>query len=148
MARSTTMAIMNILALIIGVLTSIFVILRFKKTRLEKSKYAYSVLLFTFPFYYFVFAMYGKDYAVIPLEFIAGLLFFSIAIVSLQFSDFTKFLLLASGYILHGVYDVVHNMLFINTGTPNWWPEFCGSLDIIVGLYLIKLAFNQRATNA
>jgi hypothetical protein len=135
---------MNILAFIIGIVVSIIVIVRFKKARLESNKFAYSFLLITFPFYYFAFAVYGNDYAVIPLELLGGLLFFSIALLSLIFNDFYKFNLLALGYILHGIYDVTHNMFFVNAGTPVWWPEFCGVIDIILGLYLVDLAFRQR----
>lgn len=135
---------MNILAFLIGIAVSIFVIVRFKKTRLESNKFTYSFLLITFPFYYFVFAVYGGDYAVLPFEFLSGLVFFSIAIFSLKFSGFYKFNILALGYILHGLYDVIHNMFFTNAGTPVWWPEFCGVIDIVLGLYLIHLAFRLR----
>jgi uncharacterized membrane protein HdeD (DUF308 family) len=139
---------MNILAFIIGIFISIAVIVHFKRTRLENSKFAYSALLFTFPFYYFAFSIYGNDYAALPLELIGGLAFFIIAISALKFSNFYKFLLLAIGYIFHGIYDVIHHLLFINNGTPNWWPEFCGSIDIILGLYLVTLAFKFRVKNA
>jgi len=135
---------MNILAFFIGILISILVILHFKKTRLESSKFAYSLLLITYPFYYFAFAVYANNYAVIPLEFLAGLIFFIIAVVSLKFSGFYKFSFLAFGYILHGIYDISHNIFFINAGTPIWWPEFCGIIDIILGLYLLTLALRLR----
>lgn len=135
---------MNIFALIIGISISILVILRFKKRRLESSKYTYPILLITFPFYYFVFAVYGNAYNAIPLEFFGGLIFFIIPLISLKLNDFYKFNILALGYILHGVYDVIHDMFFINAGTPVWWPEFCGVIDIILGLYLVSLAFRLR----
>lgn len=135
---------MNLLAFLIGLLISISVIVHFKKTRLENSNKAYALLLFTFPFYYFVFAIWGNDYAAIPLEFIGGLLFFGIALTALKLNGFYKFNLLALGYILHGVYDVTHNLFFTNQGTPIWWPEFCGVIDIVIGLYLINLAFKCR----
>lgn len=139
---------MNILAFIIGIVVSILIIVPFKKTRLESSKFAYSFLLITFPFYYFAFAVYGNDYTVIPLEFLGGLVFFGIALLSLKFSDFYKFNFLALGYILHGIYDVTHNSFFVNVGTPVWWPEFCGVIDIILGLYLVNLAFRHRVKHA
>ncbi len=135
---------MNILAFVIGIVVSIIVIVRLKKTRLEKSRFAYPLLLFTFPFYYFIFAIFGNDYVAIPLEFLGGLLFFVIAVFAVKLHGFYKFNLLAIGYILHGVYDVTHNQLFINVGTPVWWPEFCGVVDIIIGLYLINVAFKSR----
>jgi hypothetical protein len=74
--------------------------------------------------------------------------FFIIAIASLKFSDFYKFTLLAFGYVLHGVYDVIHNSIFTNVGTPTWWPEFCGVVDITIGLYLLILAFRLRSLAA
>ncbi len=139
---------MNIHAFIIGIFISIAVIVYFKKARLENSKFAYSILLFTFPLYYFVFAIYGNDYAALPFEFIGGLLFFIIAISALKLNYSYKLFLLAIGYILHAVYDVIHNLFFVNLGTPIWWPEFCGTIDIILGLYLATLAFKYRVKNA
>ena len=139
-----SLTIMNIFALIIGISISILVILHFKKRQLESSKFAYPILLITFPFYYFAFAVYGNDAKAIPLEFLGGLIFFIIPVLSLKLSDFYKFNILALGYILHGFYDVIHNMFFINAGTPVWWPEFCGVIDIIIGLYLVSLAFRLR----
>ncbi len=41
---------------------------------------------------------------------------------------------------MHAIYDYYHDDLFINPGTPTWWPEFCGSIDIIIGVYIIYLA--------
>jgi hypothetical protein len=139
---------MNIVAFVIGIFVSIIVILRFRQTRLESRWFTYSLLLFTFPFYYLIFAVYGNDYAALPLEFFGGLPFFIIALLALKFDAFYKFSLLAIGYILHGLYDVTHHLFFINTGTPVWWPEFCGVIDIIVGLYLLNLAFKSRAIDA
>lgn len=138
---------MNLTALFIGIAVAIFVIIHFKKTRLEGSKLAYAILLFTFPFYYLAFAIFGDDYTAIPFELLAGLLFFIIAALSVKLKHFYKFNLLAFGYILHGVYDITHNNLFINSGTPTWWPEFCGSVDILLGVYLMTVAFKYKAKN-
>lgn len=135
---------MTVLAFVIEFFISIILIVHFKKTRIENSKSAYAFLLFTFPLYYFIFAIFGNDYAAFPLEFLGGLLFFVIALVALKLGGLYKYFLLAIGYILHGVYDVTHNLFFINEGTPIWWPEFCGVIDIIIGLYLVNLAFKCR----
>ncbi|MFT5759565.1 MAG: uncharacterized membrane protein HdeD (DUF308 family) [Alteromonadaceae bacterium] len=137
---------MNILAIIIGIAISVFVILRFKKNKLEGSKFGYSFLLITFPFYYFFFAVYGNNYEVIALEFLGGLAFFVMAFLSIKQSAFYKFNLLGFGFILHGIYDITHDVFFINAGTPLWWPEFCGVIDLIIGLYLLTLAFRSRVT--
>lgn len=135
---------MNILAFIVGIVISIFVILRFKKSRLEYSKFGYSLLLITFPFYYFLFAAYSNRYEVLLLEFLGGFVFFILAFLSIRYSDFYKLNLLGFGFILHGIYDISHDIFFINAGTPSWWPEFCGVIDFIIGLYLLALAFRHR----
>jgi hypothetical protein len=136
---------MNITALLSGILVSIVIILYFKKKRLEKSKYIYSLLLFSFPLYYFLFAIYDFDFETLSLELLGGGLFFVLALLALTLNVFYKFALLSVGYVLHGVYDITHNLFFINKGTPTWWPEFCGAIDIIIGLYLLKLALAYRA---
>jgi hypothetical protein len=138
---------MNIVALNIGFLVSIFLIIFFNKSRLEDSKFSYPLLLFTLPIYYLIFAIYGNDYPALIFEFLAGFIFFIITFLALKFSAFYKFNLLALSYILHGVYDITHTMFFINKGMPVWWPEFCGVIDVFVGLYLINLAFKSRVTN-
>jgi hypothetical protein len=135
------------IALIIGVLVAIIIILRFKQTRFESSKFAYSLLLITFPFYYLIFAIYGNDYAAVSLEFFGGLPFFIIAFVALKVNAVYRFNLLAIAYILHGVYDLTHNLFFMNTGTPDWWPEFCAVVDLLLGLYLLNLASRYRVRN-
>jgi hypothetical protein len=139
---------MNIVAFTIGFLVSIILIVRFKNPRLENSKFSYPLLLFTLPIYYFIFAIYGNDYAVLAFEFLAGIIFFIIVHLALKLSAFYKFNLLALGYILHSVYDITHTLFFINKGMPIWWPEFCGVIDVFVGLYLINLAFKRRVTYA
>ncbi len=138
---------MSIAAIFIGVLVSIILIVRFKITRLETHKFTYSLLLFSFPLYYLTFAIYGLDFKAAPLEVLVGSLFFVIAILSLKFNTFYKFSFLSIGYLLHGAYDIGHDLLFVNGGTPFWWPEFCGSIDIVLGLYLLNLAFNSRIKN-
>ena len=59
------------------------------------------------------------------------------AIKNLRFT----LLLLAIGYVAHGVYDIVHEHLFINPGMPVWCPAFCGTIDILIAAYL---AFQLR----
>jgi hypothetical protein len=132
------------IAIFFGILVSILIIVRFKKTRLENNKFAYSLLLFSFPLYYLIFAFYDSDTEAVALELLGGGLFFIVALFSFKLNVFYKFCLLSVGYVLHGVYDITHNLFFINNGTPTWWLEFCGAIDIVIGLYLIKLALSSR----
>jgi hypothetical protein len=133
---------MNYIAFAIGLITVIYVIFRFKKTKLEKTKWAYPLLLATFPMYYFVFAIYAQDYTALIYEVAIGTLFIGAAYAAYITNKHTAHLLVGLFCILHGFYDLFHNSIFINTGAPVWWVEFCGSIDLVLGCYLIYLALS------
>lgn len=103
------------------------------------------MLLATFPVYYFAFAIYAGDYGALLSEIYVGLIFIAAAYAAYKLQNTFGIIILAAGYIGHAVYDVIHNHMFINNGTPDWWPEFCGAVDGLMGLYLVYLAFSLRA---
>ena len=131
---------MNILALAIGLALAAYVIVRFRVSKLEEKKWVYPLLLATFPVYYFAFAIYANDHDALINEIYVGLAFFAVAFIAYKLISNIGFALLAAGYVGHAVYDVVHNHMFINEGTPVWWPEFCGAVDGLMGLYLVYLS--------
>ncbi len=135
---------MNYYAFIAGIIISIYVVVRFKKTKLEKRKWAYPAFLATFPIYYWVFAIYAADYSALINEIGAGLAFLLLAYMAYRLNSVSGLILLATGYILHAGYDVIHDSLFINLGTPPWWPEFCGSVDVLIGIYLLYLVVSVK----
>ncbi|HET7057137.1 MAG TPA: hypothetical protein VFI05_00310 [Nitrospiraceae bacterium] len=138
---------MNIYALSIGVVVGVIVLLHLKATKRESTNWAYPLLLATFPVFYWAFAVYAADYAALLREFVAGAAFLVIAYIACRFKSPGTLLLLAVGYIGHAAYDVYHNLLFVNGGTPAWWPEFCGSVDVLLGGYVAYLAVSY-AKNA
>ena len=133
---------MNLYALVIGLLIVFYVIFRFRKTRLERSKWAYPLFLATFPLYYLVFAMYGKSLTALAYEVLVGSVFLVFAYLAYKSRLKISALLVAIASILHAVYDAYHDALFVNPGTPDWWLEFCGSIDLVLGLYLIYFALS------
>lgn len=136
---------MNLVALIIGLALATYAIARFRVTKLEKTKWVYPLLLATFPFYYFAFAVYAGDHGALLNEIYVGLIFIAVAYAAYRLQSRLGIIILAIGYIGHAVYDIVHNHMFINEGTPVWWPEFCGAVDGLIGLYLVYLAFSLWA---
>ena len=120
------------------------VVLRFRARRLEKTKWAYPMFLATFPVYYWFFAAYASDYSALLNELMASTVFLAIAYVTYKFRSFATLLLLAVGYVAHAAYDFYHDALFVNSGVPTWWPEFCGSVDVLIGGYVAYLAFSLR----
>jgi hypothetical protein len=135
---------MNIYALAIGAVTALIVVLLFKAWGLEQTKWAYPVLLAEFPVNYLGFAIYGSDSAALLKEFLAGLAFLAVAYIAYKFKSFATLLFLAVGYVMHAAYDFYHNLVFVNAGAPTWWPEFCGSIDVLIGAYVAYLAFSSH----
>jgi hypothetical protein len=128
---------MKIYALLIGVITGILIIWHFKRRKLEYSQLPYPILLATFPVYYFAFALFASDFNALYKEIGISIVFFLLVYFAIKVNRKMSALLVALGCIVHGVYDIYHDLLFINNGTPLWWPEFCGSIDLILGAYLI-----------
>jgi hypothetical protein len=133
---------MNIYALAIGAVIAVFVVLLFKAWGLEKTNWAYPVLLTEFPVNYWSFAIYGSDSAALLKEVLVGLAFLAVAYIAYKFKSFVTLLFLAFGYVMHAAYDFSHNFFFVNAGAPTWWPEFCGSVDVLIGAYIAYLAFS------
>ncbi|MBC3767133.1 hypothetical protein [Neptunicella marina] len=130
---------MNTTALMVGVLVAWLIIYRFNKAGYEKRQWAYSLLLATFPVYYWVFAVYAKDGSALLNEILTGVFFIATAVVACKASRVSGLLLLALGFIGHGVYDVIHLSLYRDSVAPSWWPEFCGSIDVLLGVYMLYL---------
>ncbi len=131
---------MNLYALAAGIAIAICAVVMFRKTKLENSKWVYPLLLSTFPIYYWVFAIHGADYTALQREFPAGVLFIALSYWAYRLSSFNALLVLAIGYTGHAIYDFGHDVLFVNSGAPSWWPEFCGSVDLLIGIYLLVMA--------
>jgi hypothetical protein len=54
--------------------------------------------------------------------------------------------LIAAGLVLHGGFDLAHDMLVHNPAVPPWWPVFCAAVDIVVGGWLIGLMVRRPQT--
>lgn len=137
---------MNSYALASGIFIAVFVVMRLRVRGLEKSRWAYPIFLATFPLYYWFFAVSASDYAALFNELMAGVAFFAIAYIAYKLESFATLLLLAIGYVAHAGYDFYHEAFFVNAGVPTWWPEFCGSVDILIGGYVAYLALSLRMT--
>ncbi len=138
---------MNLTAFVVGIIIAVVVIIRFRKTKLERKVWVYPLLIATFPVYYWVFAIYGSDMSALYKEVLVGIVFIGLAFLAIKINRKTGLVLLSAACILHGVYDVGHDRIFINSGTPTWWPEFCGAIDILIGIYLLYLAINFRTAH-
>lgn len=129
-------------AVLAGVLIAASTILGIKFGKTENKPWAYPMVLSLYPMFYFGFAIYANDYPALIQELIYATPIFLICIIASFKNIKYSAIILAVGYIAHGVYDAIHHQLFINSGMPIWWPEFCGTVDILIGLYLLAFAIN------
>ena len=121
------------------------VIIRMLKTSMLNRSWSYPLLLASLPGFYLIFAMWVNDKSSLKNEFVVGLLFFAIAIFYVRYRKRWAEYLLATGFILHSLYDISHDWFFINMGIPEGWPVFCATVNLFIGSYLLFLLKNNKA---
>ncbi len=91
-------------------------------------------------FIYIGFSLSNNPVRLIVLESVVALAFYFIALMGYARNN----KLIGYGIILHGIWDILHHKgILISTVMPNYWPSFCLTIDIIVGLYFILVFKNQ-----
>lgn len=128
------------IAFSVGLVMAVFMIVCMRTMKTENTIWAYPFTLLTLPLIYIFFAIYGNDFQALKLETLIGLPFLIVAVICFKKDVRNSAYIMALAWLLHGVYDALHPTLFHNAGAPLWWPAFCGSVDIVVGIYLILLA--------
>lgn len=100
----------------------------------DRDRSFYPTVLIVIAAYYSLFAVMGAPpYASLVVETAVGLLFAGIALLGFKQSLW----LAAAGIVGHGLFDfLIHPSLVTNPGMPEWWPGFCGTIDIVIGGWL------------
>jgi len=102
---------------------------------LDRDRALYPVALIVIATYYVLFATMGGAQA-LPGELIAATVFIVVAIVGFR----TSLWWVAAGIAGHGVFDwALHPHLIVNRGMPVFWPAFCGSIDVALGVLIAIL---------
>lgn len=66
-------------------------------------------------------------------------LYAGLAAIVISVSPDLGVLLIATGWGLHGVWDVIHHVR--NAVVPRWWSEFCGLFDLVVAATILMTWF-------
>lgn len=118
----------------VGVLT--ILVARF----IRGERWMYSLGLLVLPGLYASFALRAGEPAVGVNEMIHGVPFvvagLAFALVSVRRSA----VVVGALWLLHGVYDLVHDHFVTNDGVPGWYPIFCFVVDAVVGAYVLWLS--------
>jgi hypothetical protein len=114
-----------------------------RATRFDRDRSFYSTILVIVASYYILFAVLGDSTNALVWETAVAIIFSAVAVLGgLRFP-----LLVGIGIAAHGLFDLVHHLIIQNPGVPPWWPAFCMSVDLILGLWVIGL-WRFRRTNA
>ena len=126
--------------LIAGVLLAVVVAAFGKVTRFEQDRSFYPTVLIIIASYYVLFAVLGGSSHALFWESVVAVAFSAIAVFgSLRFP-----LLAGAAIAAHGLFDLVHHVIIQNPGVPSWWPIFCASVDVPLGLWVMRLYCSRR----
>lgn len=122
------------IALIIGVLSGIFIILLFALLKQYDKPVVYGLILSGIGFIYIGFTW--TDLVSLIIASIQALIFLALA----YFGTKKSLHVLAIGYVLHGCWDIVYSV-FDNPGLiPPEYDIFCLTFDLVIGIYLFVLS--------
>lgn len=110
-------------------------------------RWLYAVGLLVLPGLYAFFALKAGESAVSVRELIYGIPFV-IAGLTFAFVGVRRSAIVVGGFwLMHGMYDLLHDGLITNPGVPAWYSIFCCVVDVVVGLYLLWLARRLPGAN-
>lgn len=124
---------------VVGVLLAVGIATLAKFTRFDEDRSFYSTVLIIIASYYVLFAVLGGSGHALVWELILVVAFSTIAIIGALFFP----TLVGTGIVAHGLFDIVHDILIENSGVPTWWPTFCASVDVSLGIWVIILSLNR-----
>ena len=128
---------------LVGVLLAVAVAAIGRFTKFDRDRSFYATVLIIIASYYLLFAILGEAPNTLVWETLVALAFSAIAIVgALRFP-----LLVGIGIVAHGLFDLVHHAIIHNPGVPSWWPTFCASIDVCLGLWVMRLSWLTKSDN-
>ena len=99
---------------------------------LDRERAFYPTVLIVIASYYVLFAVMGGSSRALLVEIIVATGFLVFAVIG-----FKRSLWFAVAAIVgHGVFDFVHHWFVDNPGVPGWWPGFCLTFDVVLGVWL------------
>lgn len=99
---------------------------------LDRDRAFYPTVMIVIAFYYVLFAVMGASGRTLFLEILAACGFLLLAVLGFR----TSLWLVVAAMVGHGLFDFVHHFLIENPGVPRWWPGFCMTFDVILGVWL------------
>lgn len=99
---------------------------------LDRDRAFYTVMAMVVPTYYGLFAILAGSTQALMTEGVGIAVAIALSIIGFR----STLWLVAAVLAGHGVFDAFHGQMIDNPGVPAWWPGFCGSYDVVAGLFL------------
>ncbi len=128
------------MAYLIGVGLGLFVFVFGRVVGLDRDRAFYSTVLAVVATYYGLFAIMGGSTEALIAECAVAALFFAATVIGFR----RNLWIVAAGLAAHGLFDAIHGHVIANPGMPQWWPMFCGSIDIAMGIGLAWLLLRDK----
>jgi hypothetical protein len=124
---------------LVAVVLALLIVAVTRVSGMDRDRALYPVALIVIGSYYVLFATMGGSTPSIVTETIGAMVFLAIAVIGYRINLW----IVALGIAGHGVFDFfVHPHLVTNPGMPAWWPAFCGTIDIALGI-LVAILLNR-----
>lgn len=140
----------NIIGLIIGFIFIVPTIYLIRSKQWDNS--AWPWLLVTLPIYYMLFGLLAMDTTAIIKELLYGLPYIATGLLVWRIKSTAGLIIIGLAWLSHGLYDLYHDVFFVNPGVFSWYPAFCAFVDISVAAYILvfykslKSDFGKSAT--
>jgi hypothetical protein len=107
----------------------------------EKDRSFYPTVLIVIGFLYVLFGSIDGRGSVVMIEGAFAILFSVVALIGFRNSG----AIVGFGIVAHGLFDFVHGYLIEDAGVPVWWPGFCGSVDVLLGIYVVVVSIRNNS---
>lgn len=102
---------------------------------LDRDRAFYPTVLIVIASYYALFAVMGESTHALVVEAVVAAAFLAVAILGFKYSLW----LVVAALAAHGILDLFHGRVIVNSGVPAWWPAFCLAYDGVAAGYLAFL---------
>lgn len=143
----TPSKILRLMEILPGVIAATTIVGVGVATRQGRSLPFYSTVFIVIALVYVLFAVMAEAPRTILVESTMAAAFVGVAVAGTRWANLRAAgLLMAAGLAAHGVYDLVHAAVVSNPVVPQWWPLFCGVVDLLLGGWVLLLGRRKLLT--
>jgi K+-transporting ATPase A subunit len=128
------------MAYLIGIGLGALVFVFGRLVGLDRDRAFYPTVLAVVATYYSLFAVMAGSTVAIAAESAAAALFFAATVIGFRHNLW----IVVAGLVAHGLFDSIHDHVIANPGMPKWWPIFCGTIDVALGVGLAWLLLRNK----